>query len=171
MYFKGCKTDKFELFGYSDADWAGNTCDRRSIGGYCFYLNNSLISHMSKKQKTIALSTAESETHAAVQATKEAIWLRNLLEELSFKQEQPTVIYCDNQAAIALSRNPEYHSRSKHVDIQYHFLRQHVDLQTVDLKFVESDEMAADGLTKSLSRYKHDRFIEFMQGKRINNPQ
>ena len=157
--------------GYSDADWAGNSNDRKSIGGYCFYLNNSLISYMSKKQKTIALSTAESETHAAVQATKEAIWLRNILEELSFKQEKPTIIHCDNQAAIALSKNPEYHSRSKHVDIQYHFLRQHVDMKTVNLNFVASECMAADGLTKALTRYKHHRFCNFMQGKDIENLQ
>lgn len=167
LIFKGCKADKFELVGYSDADWAGSTNDRKSIGGYCFYLNNSLISHMSKKQKTIALSTAESETHAAVQATKEAIWLRNILQELSLEQSQPTTIYCDNQAAIALSRNPEYHSRSKHVDIQYHFLRQHVEIQTVELKFIGSEDMAADGLTKPLSRVKHQKFCDFMKGENI----
>ena len=167
LVFKGNNTDQFQLFGYSDADWAGNTTDRKSIGGYCFYLNSSLISHISKKQKTIALSTAESETHAAVQATKEAIWLRNILEELKIMQIEATTIYCDNQAAIALSKNPEFHSRSKHVDIQYHFLRQHVDLNTVKLKFVGSDNMAADGLTKALSRYKHSLFCEFMQGKNV----
>ena len=105
LVFKGNKTNNFQLVGYTDADWAGNTCDRKSIGGYCFYLNNNLISHMSKKQKTIALSTAESETHAAVQATKEAIWLRNMLGELNLSQNQATPILCDNQAAIALSRN------------------------------------------------------------------
>ena len=167
LIFRGNKNDSFKLFGYSDADWAGNSNDRKSIGGYCFYLDNSLISHMSKKQKTVALSTAESETHAAVQATKEAIWLRNILKELSIKQLQPTVINCDNQAAIALSRNPEFHSRSKHVDIQYHFLRQHVDMKTVDLEYIGSEDMAADGLTKALSRCKHNRFCEFMQGKGI----
>ena len=169
LVFKGHETTNFNLVGYSDADWAGNTSDRKSIGGYCFYLNGCLISHMSKKQKTIALSTAESETHAAVQATKEAIWLRNILLELNLKQIHPTTIFCDNQAAIALSRNPEFHSRSKHVDIQYHFLRQHVDIKTVDLRFIGSDDMAADGLTKSLSRYKHNRFCDFMQGKIIKH--
>ena len=167
LVFRGSEVEKFELIGYSDADWAGSTIDRKSIGGYCFYLNNCLVSHMSKKQKTVALSTAESETHAAVQATKEAIWLRALLEELGFKQNHPTTIRCDNQAAIALSRNPEFHSRSKHVDIQYHFLRQHVDIGTVELKFIPSDKMAADGLTKPLSRQKHNSFCEFMQSKNI----
>lgn len=167
LVFQGKDTRKIELLGYSDANWAGSTSDRKSIGGYCFYLNNNLFSHMSRKQKTIALSTAESETHAAVQATKEAIWLRNILEEFGYKQNQATTICCDNQAAIALSRNPEYHSRSKHVDIQYHFLRQHVDIGTVNLKFIGTDQMAADGLTKPLSRPKHLRFCEFLQGKNI----
>lgn len=169
LIFHGNQSDSFKLIGYSDADWASNTYDRKSIGGYCFYLNHCLISHMSKKQKTIALSTAESETHAAVQATKEAIWLRNILEEMMLKQDGPTTIFCDNQAAIALSRNPEYHSRSKHVDIKYHFLRQHVDSKTVTLQFIGTDQMAADGLTKSLTRIKHNHFCEFMQGKHLQN--
>lgn len=165
LEFQGTDKGDFSLLGYTDADWAGSTSDRKSVGGYCFYLNNSLISHISKKQKTIALSTAESETHAAVQATKEAIWLRNILEELGLEQKEPTTLYCDNQAAIALSSNPEYHSRSKHVDIQYHFLRQHVEIGTVALKFTGTDKMAADGLTKPLSRQKHDQFCKFLQGK------
>lgn len=165
LVFRGTATDTFTLHGYSDADWAGSTSDRRSVGGYCFYLNNTLISHMSKKQHTVALSTAESETHAATQATKEAIWLRNILKELGLEQKSSTTIYCDNQAAIALSRNPEYHARSKHVDIQYHFLRYHVETGTVDLRFIRSGDMAADGLTKALPRYKHNHFCEFMQGK------
>lgn len=169
LVFHGNQKDTFQLVGYTDADWASNTYDRKSIGGYCFYLNHCLISHMSKKQKTIALSTAESETHAAVQATKEAIWLRNILEEMKLKQNCPTSIFCDNQAAIALSKNPEYHSRSKHVDIQYQFLRQHVELKTVTLQFIGTDQMAADGLTKSLSRVKHNRFCEFMQGKHLQD--
>lgn len=165
LVFKGSQTSKFTLHGFTDADWAADTNDRKSIGGYCFYLNDSLVSHMSKKQRTVALSTAESETHAAMQATKEAIWLRNLLEELGYKQRGATTIFCDNQAAIALSRNPEFHSRSKHVDIQYHFLRYHVENHTVDLKYVGSEDMAADGLTKPLTQHKHNRFCEYMQGK------
>lgn len=165
LIFRGAATDKFTLHGFSDADWAGSTTDRKSVGGHCFYLNDSLISHMSKKQRTVALSTAESEINAAMQATKEAMWLRNILHELGFNQNQATTIYCDNQAAIALSHNPEYHARSKHVDIHYHFLRFHVEAQTVELKFIRSEDMAADGLTKALTRYKHNRFCDFLQGK------
>ena len=89
------------------------------------------------------------------------------MEELGWKQNHATIIHCDNQAAIALSRNPEFHSRSKHVDIQYHFLRQHVDMKTVDLKFIGTEQMAADGLTKALGRPKHTLFCEFLQGKNI----
>lgn len=168
LNFKGTARDTFTLYGFSDADWAASTSDRKSVGGYCFYLNDSLVSHMSKKQRTVALSTAESETHAAMQATREAMWLRNLLCELGLKQTHATTIHCDNQAAIALSRNPEFHSRSKHVDIQYQFLRHHVECQIVDLQFIRSEDMAADGLTKALTRYKHNRFCDFMQGKFLN---
>lgn len=73
-------------------------------------LTNSLISHMSKKQPTVALSTAEAEMHAALQASKEAIWQRHILNKLGYTQKNATTVYCDNQAAISLSRNPEYHS-------------------------------------------------------------
>ena len=167
LLFQGQDTNNLELIGYTDADWAGSIADRKSIGGYCFYLNRCLISHMSKKQRTVALSTAESETHAATEATKEAIWLRNILEELGLKQKKETTIFCDNQAAIALSHNPEYHSRSKHVDIEYQFLRHHVEIKTVILKYVRSEEMAADGLTKSLSREKHQQFCDYLHGKKL----
>jgi hypothetical protein len=167
LVFCGGKHDKFELFGFTDADWAGDPTDRKSIGGYCFYLNNSLISHMSKKQPTVALSTAEAEMHAALQASKEAIWLRHILNELGYTQKNATTIYCDNQAAISLSRNPEFHSRSKHVDIHYQFVRLHVEKETIILKFIRSAEMAADGLTKPLSREKHNKFCNFMQGRNI----
>ena len=165
LVFVGNKEKEFTVFGYTDADWGGYTSDGKSISGYCFYIGNSLISHMSKKQATVALSTAESETHAAIQATKEAIWLRDILGELHLDQRGPTTIYCDNQAAIALSRNPEYHSRSKHVNRKYHFLRENVESGTIELKFVGSTEMAADGLTKPLSKVKHNQFCEFLQGK------
>ena len=167
LIFQGKSTDEFKLIGYTDADWGGDTMDRKSIGGYCFYLNKCLVSHMSKKQITVALSTAEAETHAAVQAAKEAIWLRAFLEELLHRQKYPTTIFCDNQASIALSRNPEYHSRSKHVNLQFHFLRQHVKMQTISLKYIGSEKMAADGLTKPLSRQKHAQFCEFMQGTNV----
>lgn len=167
LVFCGGKDDKFELLGYTDADWAGDSTDRKSIGGYCFYLNHCLISHMSKKQPTIALSTAEAEMHAALQASKEAIWLRNILSEIGYTQTKPTTIFCDNQAAISLSRNPEFHSRSKHVDIHYRFIRLQVELGTIQLKFISSAEMAADGLTKPLSRQKHEIFVNFLQGKNI----
>lgn len=169
LVFHGGKTTQFELIGFTDADWAGCTIDRKSIGGYCFYINNNLISHRSRKQKTVALSTAESETHAAIEATKEAIWLRNILQELGYKQNLATTIFCDNQAAIALSRNPEFHSRSKHVDMQYQFLRQHVQLCTINLSFIRSEKMAADGLTKPLSRPKHEKFCKFLQGQLKEN--
>lgn len=90
--------------------------------------------------------------------------LRKILNELGFKQKQAKTIYCDNQAALALSRNPEFHSRSNHVDIEYHFLHYHVEMQTVHLTFIGSGDMTAEGLTKPLPCCKHARFCDFMQG-------
>lgn len=144
LVFQGNKIDKFELLRYSDAAWAGgqNEIENQVL---C-YLKN-LISFWPQNKNSIASSTAKSKTHAAVLATKEAIWSRNLLEELGLQQKNPTTTCCDKQVAIALSRNSKLHSRSKHVDIQYHFLRKNVELKKVTLKFMAYEEMVADGFT------------------------
>ena len=143
------------LHGYSDADWAGCKDTRRSTSGYCFLLANGVISWGSKKQQSVALSSTESEYMALSKATTEAIWLRKLLSELGFPQTNPTTIYSDSQSAIALTANPKYHSRSKHIDTQYHFTREKVLSQEIILQFISTTEMAADILTKSLPAEKH----------------
>jgi hypothetical protein len=109
-----------ELHGYSDADWGGDLSSRRSTGGYAFALGGSLISWTSKRQQTVALSSCEAEYMGLTQSAKEAIWLRRLLLELGQDRhlEEATVIFGDNQGAIALSSNPEFHQRTKHIDIQ-----------------------------------------------------
>jgi len=101
---------------------------------------------------------------AATQATKEAIWFRSFFNELGIMNitSSPTIIFCDNQGSIALSKNPEYHSRTKHIDIQHHFIREQVSLGTVILKFIGTDEMAADVLTKGLPRKKHQEMIKLI---------
>ena len=114
------------LTGYSDADWAGDVDDRHSTSGNVFSLARGAVSWLSKKQATVALSTAEAEYVALSTATQEAIWLRRLLTDVGEPLEESIVIHEDNQGAIAMAKNPVGHARTKHIDICYHFVREGV---------------------------------------------
>jgi hypothetical protein len=138
--------------GYSDADWAGDLSDRKSTSGYAFFFNGALVSAASRKQTTVALSTAEAEYVALAAATQEALWLRSLLGELGFAQEKPTLVLQDNQSAMAIAKNPEMHARTKHIDIRHHFVRDCVENKQIYLEFCPSEKMVADILTKPLTK-------------------
>ena len=97
---------------------------------------------------------------AATQATKEAMWWRSVLVELGHRIEKPTAIHSDSQGSIALSKNPEHHARSKHIDIRHHFVREQVAVGTVTLQYVPTEDMLADVLTKPIPRDKHVRLTE-----------
>jgi hypothetical protein len=127
---------------------------RRSTGGMVFYLNDSLITWCSYKEKTVALSSCEAEFMAATEAAKQSIWLSNLLSELTTRKVKIVTIYVDNNSAIALMKNPVFHGRSKHIDIQYHFIRQCVERSRITVKRVSTLEQKADSLTKALSAMK-----------------
>lgn len=149
------------LVGYSDADWAGDVGTRRSTSGYVSSIGTGPISWSPKCQSTVSLSTCEAEYIGQTQATKETVWLRNLLAELADMDEREiptTVIYGDNQGAIALAKNPKFHGRSKHIDIQHHYVREKVNDGTVGLEYIETSKQIADGLTKPLSKVPFLRF-------------
>jgi hypothetical protein len=156
------------LQGYTDADWGGDTATRRSTSGYLFNVGSGVISWSSKRQPTVALSSCESEYMGQTQATKEAIWLRRLLNEL-LDAEEPvaTVIFGDNQGAIALSKNPQHHARTKHIDIQQHFVREKVAEGLVEIRHVSTADQIADGLTKPLPKDPFNRFRQALGLERI----
>ena len=158
----GSKEESVELKGYVDADWGTNPNGRKSQSCYAFFVCGGIISWASKKQPIIALSSTEAEYIAANLALQEALWLRTLLNDLNFLQEQPTVINEDNQGVIALCRNPKYHSRTKHIDIKYHFIREKIDNMEIALKYCPAEEMIADTLTKPLGKIKFQRFRGLM---------
>jgi len=149
LYYSSSVT--VDLIGYSDSDWAGDLDDRKSVSGYMFKLCGAPISWRSKKQTLVALSTAEAEYVALSSATQEAVWLKQLLSELRIEQLKPTVLYEDNQSAIAMAQNAGFHGRTKHIDIRHHFVREKVNDGTIELKYCRSDQMLADMLTKGLS--------------------
>jgi hypothetical protein len=130
----------FTLCGYTDADWAGSVADRKSTSGCCFSLRSAMISWQSRKQSSIALSTAEAEYIAACSASCEAIWLRKLLTGLFDLEMRATTILCDNQSCIKMTENPVFHDRSKHIEIRYHFIRDMVQRGALKLQYISMDE-------------------------------
>ena len=141
--------------GYTDADWAGDLVDRKSTSGYIFLLSGGAISWKSQKQRCVALSTAEAEYVAMSSAAQESVWLRKLIAELTNSpnsEDSPTVLYEDNQSAIAMTKNPQFHGRAKHIDNKHHFIRQQVNQGTIVLQYCPTAEMVADILTKGLGR-------------------
>ena len=123
------------------------------------------ISWSSKLQSAPALSFTEAEYMAMTRAAQEAIWLSQLLEQLGFKQDSPTRLQGDNQGAIALAKNPGDHPRSKHIQLRYHFIRLSINEGLIELNYVPTHLMTADGLTKSLVRTKHETFIKLLRMK------
>ncbi|RVW30661.1 Retrovirus-related Pol polyprotein from transposon RE1 [Vitis vinifera] len=118
------RTTKKEIEIFSDADWAGSVTDRRSTSGYCSFVWGNLVTWRSKKQSVVARSSAEAEFRAMAQGICEGIWLNGLLEELRVPLKHPMVLYCDNQAAISIAKNPVHHDRTKHVEIDRHFIKE-----------------------------------------------
>lgn len=145
---------ELKLVGYTDSDWGGDKETRRSTSGYVFTLAGAPISWTSRRQNTVALSSTEAEYIAAAEATKEAVWIARFLEELKISCDVylPVQLYCDNQGAIALSKNPEDHKRTKHIDIRHHYVREKQEDGTIIIHFLLTTEMIADGLTKPYLR-------------------
>ncbi|PKU70985.1 Retrovirus-related Pol polyprotein from transposon TNT 1-94 [Dendrobium catenatum] len=138
------------LTTYTDADWASDHTDRKSVSGFCSYLGNTLISWTVKKQQTVAKSTTEAEYRSLSAAVSEVLWLRRLAHELRITQHSPTTIYCDNISAIAIAKNPVFHARTKHIEIDFHFTRQHIEDGNIIIEHISSANQVADALTKAL---------------------
>ena len=162
FYPKSCT---FDLLSYSDADFAGCKSDRKSTSGTCHFLGHSLVSWFSKKQNSVSLSTTEAEYIAASVACAQIIWMKQTLLDYGMNITNSPIM-CDNTSAINLSKNPVHHSRTKHIDIRHHFLRDHALKGDISLNFISTDNQVADILTKPL---KEDTFIKFRRDLGICN--
>lgn len=139
-----------ELRAYSDADYAGDMDTRRSTSGFAFIFGGGVISWGSERQKSVSLSTTESEYMAASLCVQELIWLRKMFYEILDQGELKIALHMDNQSAIRLVKNPEFHKRSKHIDIRYHFIRECFEKGLFTLDYISTEEMIADVFTKAL---------------------
>jgi len=146
------------LSAYSDADWGGCPDTRRSTSGYCVYLGANLISWSAKRQATLSPSSAEPEYRGVANAVAESCWLRNLLLELHCPISKATVVYCDNVSAIYHLGNPVNHQRTKHIEMDIHFVREKVELGQVHVLHVSTRYQYADIFTKGLSKPLFDDF-------------
>ena len=140
------------LTAYIDADWAGDTDDRKSISRGAFYLGNCLVSWLSKKQSSISLSTAEAEYIAAAACCTQVLWMKQTLHDVHITFEDPILILYDHTSAISISKNPVMHSKTKHIPIKYHFVREQVLNKTIKLDYVGTKDQVADIFTKPLPK-------------------
>ncbi|KAL7277842.1 hypothetical protein ACG7TL_008787 [Trametes sanguinea] len=158
QYLKGTRSLALELggtriaclLGYFDSDWARCPDTRRSIGGYCFSLGSGMISWAARKQATTADSSTEAEYIAAAEAAKECVWLRAILAAIGFPQSHPSSLSVDNSGAVQLSSDPSFHSRSKHIDIKHHLLRDYVNDGRLIVHWIPTKDNTADIFTKPL---------------------
>jgi hypothetical protein len=161
LYYKSSSTLK--LAGFSDSDWGGDLVSRKSTTGWIYTIDNTAIGWNSKLQKTVALSSAEAEYMALKETIKHNIYLNSIISLVPILNQEirdKKTIFTDSQSAIELAKNPVHHNRTKHIDIQYHFVRSNYLEGVVDLVYCPTNILLADGLTKSISNPKFNEFVK-----------
>ncbi|KAJ9541622.1 hypothetical protein OSB04_028128 [Centaurea solstitialis] len=153
----------FELQAYTDADYGGCNMDRKSTSGHLQFLGNKLVSWASKKQQCVSTSTAESEYVAAASCYSQVLWMQSQLRDYGLEYKKIT-IYCDSKSAIAISANPVQHSKTKHIDIRYHFLKDNVEKENIEMYFVNTEYQLADLFTKALDEKRFKFLISRLGG-------
>jgi hypothetical protein len=162
LVFHHVATEGDTLFSYVNADWASDINDWKSMSRFLCMLAGSAMSWHSKKQGSVAPSSTKAEYITTAHATKEIIWLWRLLIDLLQHITSPTSLRINNQLAIAITKNPEFHDRTKHIEVCHHFLHLKVEQQEISLDYIPTNAQPADALTKELAKDKHDHFMSEM---------
>ena len=149
---------------YTDSDYAGDHDTYRSTSGYVSFVAGGPVSWQSKRQSVVAQSSTEAEYIAMSESAKEATWIRYLLEGLDYTGQdlERITLLGDNQGALSLAENPTFHRGSKHIAVRYHLIRQEVEEGRLQLAYIPTDRMPADGLTKALKSPAHMRFLQLL---------
>ncbi|GJW19214.1 putative RNA-directed DNA polymerase [Tanacetum coccineum] len=156
------KQPKVSLEAFVDADWAKCVVTRKSVTGFCISLNGSLVSWKSKKQNTLSKSSAEAEYRAMASVTSEIVWILKILKDLNWEQFMPVTMYCDSQAAIKIAANPVFHERTKHLEIDLHFVREKILSGVLRTQKIGSADQTADIFTKGLNKLQHNKLVNQM---------
>lgn len=164
------KHGHLEIEVFTDADWAGSTMDRRSTSGYCTFVGGNLVTWKSKKQSVVARSSAEAEFRSVAHGVCEVMWIKGILDELQIPSSIPMKVYCDNKAAIAIAHNPVLHERTKHVEVDKHFIKEKLDSGLICMPYISSDDQTADILTKGLHRRQFIRLVNKLSMEDIFKP-
>ena len=151
------------LVGFTDSDCAGDPDDRKSTAGYVFTLGSGPITWACKKQSAISLSSAEAEYCGVIEASKEVLWLCQILSEFGFQQQHLTTLWCDNQSAIQLCKDLVQHQRSEHIELQMHFIRKLIHDHVFEVQYCSTDDQVTDIFTKALTEAKFTK-LRFMLG-------
>lgn len=151
---------------HSDSSWADDKLDRKSTSGFVVLVNGCVTNWRSKKQQTHSTSSTEAEYVGCYHAIQEALWIKNFIENLGLKlKDDKITIYLDNTGAIQLSKNAIHNHRTKHIDIKFHFTRDIVQKGYVEIKYVNTNEMIADGTTKVLTGIKLEKMLKMLNLK------
>jgi histone deacetylase 1/2 len=152
------KSKSMLVSAFLDADWAGDVDDRRSTGGFAVYLGENLVSWTARKQATVSRSSTEAEYKALANATTELMWVQKLLTELRIPHPPAARLWCDNLGAKYLSANPVFYARTKHIEIDFYFVRERVAQKLLDIRFINTGDQVANGFTKPISVAKLQKF-------------
>lgn len=159
-----------QVESYTDVFWAGSITNRRSTSGYCTFVGGNLVSWRSKKQSVVARSSVEAEFRAVANGICEGLWVEKLLQELNFYNSPPIKLYCDNKSAIFIAHNPVIHDRTKHVEVDKHFIKEKIERGHICMTYIPTTEQLADILTKGLPKKPFDYITRKLSMEDIFKP-